>query len=87
MILGHRIIASPLMTMPGKPVQVPRSWRERLFSLPWRPLVAFRLVVPQVPRNDAIILANGTIVVHPVIAKRLREATLVRDSGAFPLPH
>lgn len=47
--LGMDIYENPAMVVPGKPERVRRTWRERLFSLPWRPLQATRVVIPMVP--------------------------------------
>ena len=37
-MFGVKIIESLLMVEDGAPYEVKRSWRERLFSRPWRPL-------------------------------------------------
>ncbi len=62
---GMRVITSLWMTEAGEPYQVRRTWRERLFTRPWRPLVATRTIVPQVPMRDVIQLNASTLVMHP----------------------
>lgn len=75
---GMRIITSEYMTEAGDPIQVRRTWKERIdlrqpmFSWPWPPFVATRTVVPQVPRRDVLIV-NGTLVMHPAMVGELRE--------------
>ena len=72
MIAGMRIIENAHMVKDGEPYEVRRTWKERLFSLPWRPLLARRTVVPKVPRRAIIQLPNGALVMHPVVAEELR---------------
>ena len=74
-MLGVKIIESRLMVEDGEPYDVKRSWRERLFSRPWRPLRPTRMVVPKVPKREVIILPDGSLVMHPEIAKMLRQQT------------
>lgn len=70
-----KIIESRLMVEDGEPYEVKRSWRERLFSRPWRPLLPTRTVVPKVPKREAMLLSDGSLVMHPEIAKMLRQQT------------
>lgn len=71
--LGMRIIQSPYLEQDGEPVQVRRSWRERLFTRPWRPLVKTRTVVPRIPHRGAIQLDANTLVMHPATYHRFRR--------------
>ena len=73
-MLGLELIKDPNMVCPGEPVQVRRSWRERLFSRPWRPLDATKTHVPMVPRKDFYVLMGKTIVAHPERARELLRA-------------
>ncbi len=70
---GMRILESEYLTVDGEPVQVRRSWRERLFSRPWRPLTTTRTVVPQVPNPGLMRIDARTIVLHPETARLFRE--------------
>lgn len=67
-----RIIENPILTMEGTPYEVKRTWKERLFTLPWEPLKATKTVVPQVPSTE-IIYANGVMVMHPEMANKIRK--------------
>jgi hypothetical protein len=72
-IAGMKIIESYLMTEAGEPYKVRRSWKERLFTLPWKPLQKTRTVVPQVPRKDILQMMGDTLIMHPAIAAELRR--------------
>lgn len=73
MMNGVRIIESVYLTEPGEPYKVRRTWRERLFSLPWQPLKATRTITPQVPMRGGYQLGDGTIVMHPAMVAEFRE--------------
>jgi len=51
-LFGFDVIECPALT---KKERVPRSWRERLFSLPWRPWRSWKMI--EVP-DDRIYLVN-----------------------------
>lgn len=69
MIGGLRIIEDVHMTEPGDPCQIRRSWRDRLFTRPWRPLAATKTFIPQVPAKHAVINnRDGTVMMHPEMA-------------------
>jgi hypothetical protein len=70
---GMRIIENANLTEPGEPVSVRRSWRERLFSRPWKPWQATRLVIPQIPYHGAIRLNDRTLIMHPGTLRELRK--------------
>ena len=78
---GLRVIASPYLTEPGEPYQVRRSWKERLFSRPWTPLIRTRVVVPKVPMKGGYQLGDGSIVMHPQMIQQLKLAVLQKDSA------
>lgn len=78
---GQRVITSEYLTEPGEPIEVRRSWRERLFSRPWQPRKRTRTVIPQVPSRQASIMPNGTIVIHPAMLSALRSAAEATKVG------
>lgn len=60
---GLRIHENHLLTVRGPDLVTRRSWVERIFSLPWRPLVASHveptfLPDPHVYRNGAVLIAH-----------------------------
>jgi len=69
---GLKIVENMFMVVPGEPYQVPRGWRERLFTMPWRPLRKERTVVPMVPSKEIIKLYDQ-LIMHPVTAIELRK--------------
>lgn len=72
MFNGMRVIESPFLEQDGAPYEVRRTWRERLFTRPWRPLVTTRTVVPKVPYKGAVQLNAHTLVMHPAMLRELR---------------
>lgn len=46
--------------------EVLRTWKERLFSLPWRPLVKIRVVY-----KPAIFQVGNRFLVHPALKNQL----------------
>lgn len=78
--MGFKVIGSHAMTMPGEPVQVKRSWKARLFSLPWRPLLTHRTFIPQVPSNMIVIdERENTIVMHPSLIDKLVKSGEIKE--------
>ncbi len=65
-INGFKIMENPLMTEAGEPYEVKRSWKERLFTRPWRPFKKTRTVVPQIPSRQ-IIMMDRIIYMHPIL--------------------
>lgn len=59
----------------GEPMQVRRSWRERLLTWPWRPLQSTKTVIPKVPYQGAYQIGNR-LLMHPEIAARVRAGKL-----------
>lgn len=70
---GVRIITSPFLTESGEPYEVRRTWLERLFSRPWRPLQATRTVVPQVPMNGFVQMGRNEILMHPAMLEQFER--------------
>ena len=56
--------------------RVPRSWKERLFSRPWRPLQTHKTITVQVPDPHVYMLEGlrgPLLICHPITAITLRE--------------
>jgi len=70
---GMNVMASEYLLEDGEPYQERRTWRERLFTRPWRPLQATRTVVPKVPSTQGYILNGNTILMHPEQIAKLRQ--------------
>jgi len=69
---GMRIIQNIWMTEPGDPITVYRTWVERLFTRPWRPWVASRIVIPTVPRKDVLKIGDDILMMHPDTFRALK---------------
>lgn len=85
-LFGPVILESNDCVEDGEPVEVRRSWRERLFSWPWRPWCATKTVVPKVPMSGGYIIdghklggGRTRIIMHPKTAAAFR-AELERKS-------
>lgn len=61
---GLRVALNPQMVVPGDPVQIRRTWGERLLSWPWRPWVSTKWVPTFKPSSD-VFRAGDTLVMHP----------------------
>ena len=74
-LFGIPVIKSPAMTKPETTIRA-LSWRERLFSWPWRPWRKTKLVTIMVP-SDEILMINSDllygIVMHPETAVRFSK--------------
>lgn len=69
---GFKICPSWALTV-NKVYEVPRTWKERLFTWPWRPLQTTRTEVRTEP-SDQIVRMGDTIFCHPSIADKIRES-------------
>lgn len=76
--LPVRVLENPLLVVDGDPVEVPRTWRERLFSRPWRPFKATKTVIPKVPMPSVYLTGDGTVYAHPEIAAQIRKGIPAR---------
>ncbi len=74
MFHGYKVIANPIITE-SKEREVRRTWKERLFTLPWRPFKALRTETYQVPSRDVMVdKINRIIYAHPVVVKEMNDA-------------
>ena len=64
-----------------------RTWKERLFTLPWKPWVNTKVIEKRIPKQEAYIVKMGNrysiynsigsqniIVCHPVMVDELKES-------------
>jgi len=70
---GYRVVENLSMTVNGEPIKDKRTWKERLFSLPWNPFKTHNITIPQIPSTEVIMFENSMIM-HPEIASKLRDA-------------
>lgn len=68
-----KIIENIHMVEDGEPYEKRRTWKERLFTLPWDPLRKTKIIVPKVPMKSFYKTWDGAIIMHPEMAKELRR--------------
>jgi len=73
-INGNRFVADPNMTE-GKLVEEPRSWKERLLTLPWQPMKKTKFKSIEVPSRQVVVI-DGTYYAHPALIEEIRQLTL-----------
>jgi len=49
--------------------EVKRTWKERLFTLPWTPFKATK----KVPSKEALIFGYDTLIVHPSMLDKFKN--------------
>lgn len=76
---GIRLIPSYLLTETATK-KITRTWLERLWSWPWRPMQATKTETYQIPCMKPIIYDNRTWFAHPAYIKRI-EAELKLIEG------
>lgn len=69
-LAGVKIVLSVFLTEDER-YETLRTWTERLFSRPWQPLVKTKWAIRQVPARKALILADGTMILHPEIYRTM----------------
>ena len=76
---GMRIIESPFLEQDGEPIEVRRTWRERLFTWPWTPFIATKTIIPKVPYEGALKINEHTLLMHPQFRIKLRQRLAYYD--------
>lgn len=71
LLSGVQIVESPYM-MVSREKQVRRTWRERLFTVPWRPLRTHNTVMEHVPNPD-LVKVGHIFYGHPETVRKLRD--------------
>lgn len=74
MLFGQfKIIESLAMVEDGEPYEECRTWKERLFTRPWKPFKKTRTIVPKVPMKSIFKTPDGMLIMHPSLAAQLRR--------------
>lgn len=75
-LLGKRVVLNDTACTKSVDEIVPRPWRERLCSWPWRPWRPTKTVTKLVPSDSIYMLGfmGNTIMMHSQTWKRLKEA-------------
>ena len=76
----RQIIENKNMTIADGTIIIKRSWRERIFSRPWRPLQRTREIIRFIPDPHIyLIRGKNMIVAHPTTAIKLRQEIQKRE--------
>lgn len=67
---GVTVLENVFLTEP-KQIEIRRTWAERLFSLPWRPLQQMKMVTIQVPYTGAMRIGNN-LIMHPETIRKMK---------------
>ena len=68
------ILENPLLLIDGEPYEVQRTWKERLFTTPWRPFKRTKTIIPKVPDKFVYFIEGGKVcIAHPASARIIRE--------------
>jgi hypothetical protein len=66
---GMTVFKSPLMVVRRDEI-VKRAWKERFFSLPWRPWITIRLIIHYDP-DPRVYVFGDRLIAHPAIISKL----------------
>lgn len=80
---GLNVYTNPHMVEEGELYEELRSWRERLFTRPWRPLKKTKTVIPMVPSKEVFCFPDGRTVMHPAMLEELKKATKLNGIGGL----
>jgi hypothetical protein len=62
---GLAVITSWTITKKSDPIKTKRTWKERLFTKPWMPLVKSKWIVTDIPDLNTYYRMPGKIIMHP----------------------
>lgn len=71
---GMQVVTNNLLVEPDGFDIVKRTWKERIFTRPWTPLRPTKAVQRFKPSEHIYVLHGRTIVCHPYVADRIRQA-------------
>ena len=85
---GINIVEDINLTLPGETIEVERSWKERLFTLPWRPFTKTKIKMLMLPSPELYLFREHNLIVgHPETIKKLyKELEKVNAETAFDPP-
>lgn len=77
---GITILPNANMTEHGEPINIRRTWKQRLFSWPWKPWCNIMTVTPYTPSKKVYMLkSQGIAFAHPAVIDELRRQ--IHDKG------
>lgn len=73
-LYGLKVIEDKNLTIHDGTTTITRSWKERLFTLPWRPWVATKEISNIIPNPEFFYIRHkGIVLAHPVTARKLYD--------------
>jgi hypothetical protein len=69
---GLKVVTDINLVEPGESYEVPRMWKERLFTLPWRPFKKTRTVIPMVP-SMTVYRYGDKLIMHPAMLEEYKR--------------
>ena len=82
---GYEIITTEHMVVDGPKEFIDRTWKERIFSLPWTPWTPWKKqksFIPKVPSQEVVIDNIGRrMIMHPAIAHKIKEHVPIRKNS------
>jgi len=78
-LYGKKVVLNENLVVPVN-VEIKRTWKERFFSRPWRPLKATKIMIKYKPSPDIMVVGNDTWIMHPDTMAKIAEqiGTLVK---------
>lgn len=71
---GMEVIVDANIVKPGVNETVSRTWRDRLFSRPWRPWVKTKTV--RGPERPGWVIIGGRLYCHPAVFAELKAISV-----------
>ena len=80
LVLGLQIVENQDMVVEDGITIVKRSWRERIFSRPWRPLQRTKEIIRFVPDPYVYLIRDRNIIIaHPITVIKLHQEIQKRE--------
>lgn len=73
-LLGFKIHQNSNMLDDGPPEERVRSWKERLFTRPWKPWKKTKWVPTKVPSCTILHMPDGSLMMHPIMFREALSA-------------
>lgn len=71
---GLKLVENEHLVQIDRVEHVVRTWRERLFTRPWQPHLKTRTVPHWKPDPSVYVIDNNTIVAHPEVIAKIKQA-------------
>jgi len=82
---GHPVHLNDELMVTRTVEEIPRTWRERLFTWPWRPLRRTRTQVTEVPSRAVMFINDDALVMHSELWRDIQAAVKRNQEAAAEL--